>query len=138
MENYAKLYHLLFNAITDALEQMESQNYGNAKDMLIAAQQKAEESISQQKTEQEAALSAASEAMPRRQKRGVDNPKRRGKAPPFWSLGVQGRDRNAPAVLLGGVRGPFSHAREWPPYPCSATGAAFNTSYCSTNKSHKK
>ena len=37
MENYAKLYHLLFNAITDALEQMESQNYGNAKDMLIAA-----------------------------------------------------------------------------------------------------
>ncbi len=43
MENYAKLYHLLFNAITDALEQMESQNYGNAKDMLIAAQQKAED-----------------------------------------------------------------------------------------------
>ena len=43
--------------------------------------------------------------MPRRQKqRGVDNPKRRGKAPPFWSLGVQGRDRNAPAVLLGGSK----------------------------------
>ena len=40
---YKKLYHLLFNAITDALEQMESQNYGDAKATLIAAQQKAEE-----------------------------------------------------------------------------------------------
>ena len=43
MENYAKLYHLLFNAITDALEKIEGQNYGDAKDLLIAAQQKAEE-----------------------------------------------------------------------------------------------
>ena len=41
--NYEKLYHLLFNAITDALEQMEHQNYGTAKDLLIAAQQEAEE-----------------------------------------------------------------------------------------------
>ena len=40
---YEKLYHLLFNAITDALEQMESQNYGDAKELLVAAQQKAEE-----------------------------------------------------------------------------------------------
>ena len=45
---------------------------------------------------------------------GVDNPKRRGKAPPFWSLGVQGRDRNAPAVLLGDSKGAFSHVREGP------------------------
>ena len=37
--------------------------------------------------------------------RGVDNTKRRGKAPPFWSLGVQGRSRNAPAVLLGDSKG---------------------------------
>lgn len=29
--DYEKLYHLLFNAITDAVEQMESQNYGDAK-----------------------------------------------------------------------------------------------------------
>ena len=43
MENYAKLYHLLFNAITDALEQIEKQNFGSAKDLLIAAQQQAEE-----------------------------------------------------------------------------------------------
>ena len=43
MADYNKMYLLLFNAISDALEQMESQNYGNATDMLIAAQQKAEE-----------------------------------------------------------------------------------------------
>ena len=41
--DYEKLYHLLFNAITDALEQMESQNYGDAEELLVAAQQKAEE-----------------------------------------------------------------------------------------------
>ena len=41
--DYEKLYHLLFNAITDALEQMESQNCGDAKELLVAAQQKAEE-----------------------------------------------------------------------------------------------
>ena len=43
MPDYEKMYHLLFNAITDALTQMESQNYGNVKDALISAQQKAEE-----------------------------------------------------------------------------------------------
>ena len=43
MADYNKMYLLLINAISDALEQMESQNYSNAKDMLIAAQQKAEE-----------------------------------------------------------------------------------------------
>ena len=41
--NYEKMYHLLFNAITDALAQIEKQNYGDAKSTLIAAQQKAEE-----------------------------------------------------------------------------------------------
>ena len=50
--------------------------------------------------------------------RGVDNPKGRGFAPPFWSLGVQGRSRNSPAVLLG-VKGGFSHVRESPFYPRS-------------------
>ena len=43
MSDYEKMYHLLFNAITDALEQIESQNCGNAKAQLISAQQKAEE-----------------------------------------------------------------------------------------------
>ena len=40
---YEKMYHLLFNAITDALEQMEKQNLGSAKDLLTTAQQKAGE-----------------------------------------------------------------------------------------------
>ena len=38
MPDYEKMYHLLFNAITDALEQIEQQNFGSAKDLLIAAQ----------------------------------------------------------------------------------------------------
>ena len=41
--NYEKMYHLLFNAFTDALEQMEKQNLGSAKDLLTTAQQKTEE-----------------------------------------------------------------------------------------------
>lgn len=43
MPDYEKMYHLLFNVITDALTQLEAQNYGNVKDALISAQQKAEE-----------------------------------------------------------------------------------------------
>ena len=43
MENYQKMYSTLFNDITDALAQIEKQNYGDAKSTLIAAQQKAEE-----------------------------------------------------------------------------------------------
>ena len=43
MENYQKMYSTLFNAITDALAQIENQNYCDAKDILISAQQKAEE-----------------------------------------------------------------------------------------------
>ena len=43
MPDYEKMYHLLFNAATDALEQMEEQNFGTAKETLISAQQKAEE-----------------------------------------------------------------------------------------------
>ena len=41
--NYQKMYTTLFNAITDALEQMKSQNFGTAQETLIAAQQEAEE-----------------------------------------------------------------------------------------------
>ncbi len=43
MTDYEKLYHLLFNAITDALEQMQKQNYGDARDLLVTAQQQTEE-----------------------------------------------------------------------------------------------
>ena len=43
MTDYQKMYTMLFNAITDALMQMEKQNYGAAKETLISAQQRAEE-----------------------------------------------------------------------------------------------
>lgn len=40
--NDAELYHLLFSAITDALDAMEAWNWGEAKHILIEAQQRAE------------------------------------------------------------------------------------------------
>ena len=43
MTDYKAMYLLLFNAVTDALEKMNRQNYGEASALLIAAQQKAEE-----------------------------------------------------------------------------------------------
>ena len=41
--DFQKMYTTLFNAITDALEQLDAQNYGEAKETLISAQQKAED-----------------------------------------------------------------------------------------------
>ena len=46
MADYDKMYSLLFNAITDALEKIEKQNFGDAKDILIAAQQKTDSHLS--------------------------------------------------------------------------------------------
>ena len=43
MTDYQKMYTTLFNAVTDALEKMEVQNYADAKELLISAQQKTEE-----------------------------------------------------------------------------------------------
>ena len=43
MFSYKEIYLLLFNAITDALHEMGRQNCGAAKDILIRAQQDAEE-----------------------------------------------------------------------------------------------
>ena len=43
MPDYQKLYTLLFNACTDAIAQLELQNFGAAKTILIEAQQQAEE-----------------------------------------------------------------------------------------------
>lgn len=43
MLNYKQLYLRLFNAITDALTEMEKQNSGHAVDILQKAQQQAEE-----------------------------------------------------------------------------------------------
>ena len=34
--DYQKIYTTLFNAITDALSQIETQNYGDAKEILIS------------------------------------------------------------------------------------------------------
>ncbi len=43
MQDYQKLYTLLFNACTDAVEAMERMDFGTAKATLISAQQQAEE-----------------------------------------------------------------------------------------------
>ena len=43
MPDHQKLYTLLFNAVTDALEDMERMDFGRAKARLIRAQQEAEE-----------------------------------------------------------------------------------------------
>ena len=43
MLNYEALYFKLFAAIADALEHMEGDNYGLARERLISAQQEAEE-----------------------------------------------------------------------------------------------
>ena len=45
MEEYKTLYLHLFNAITDSLRAMEAQNFGQAKEILVRAQQEAEEQI---------------------------------------------------------------------------------------------
>lgn len=52
---YQILYHKLFNACTDALNDLEDQNFGQAKKRLISAQQEAEEFyLKQTDTEQKA------------------------------------------------------------------------------------
>ena len=43
MPDYQKMYLLLFNAITDALKEIENQNYGKAAELLRKAQAAAED-----------------------------------------------------------------------------------------------
>ena len=43
MENYEKMYFMLFNKITDALAELEKCNYGNVAELLQTAQRGAEE-----------------------------------------------------------------------------------------------
>lgn len=43
MLNYEQLYIKLFSAAADAVEAIEAMNFGQARDILIAAQQNAEE-----------------------------------------------------------------------------------------------
>ena len=42
MENLPKYYTILFNAITDAIEAIDAQNFGTAKELLMDAQNSAE------------------------------------------------------------------------------------------------
>lgn len=43
MGQYQKPYFMLFNAVTDAIAAMEVQNFGQARQILIQAQQDCEE-----------------------------------------------------------------------------------------------
>ena len=43
MVNYQKLYVLMIDAAEKAIEEIEKQNYGTAKEILIAAEQECEE-----------------------------------------------------------------------------------------------
>lgn len=43
MEEYKESYLILFRAVRDAIQELEAQNYGRAKDLLIQGEQKAEE-----------------------------------------------------------------------------------------------
>ena len=43
MNEYKVMYLTLFNAVTDALAELENANYGKTKDILITAQQQAED-----------------------------------------------------------------------------------------------
>ena len=43
MGNYQKAYLLLFNAVTDAIADMDALNFGKMRERLIAAQQQTEE-----------------------------------------------------------------------------------------------
>lgn len=43
MQVYKELYYYLFTQISDALEQIDTMNFGAAKTVLITAQQEAEE-----------------------------------------------------------------------------------------------
>lgn len=45
MENFPKYYTLLFNAVTDAIHDLDKQNYGNARARLVKAQQDAEDAF---------------------------------------------------------------------------------------------
>jgi len=48
MMDFQHLYHILLNASEDAIAQIEQQNYGLAKEILIRAEQQAEEEYLQQ------------------------------------------------------------------------------------------
>ena len=49
---YRKMYTQMFNAATDALEMIEQQNFGKAREILIAAQQACEEIYMEEEAEE--------------------------------------------------------------------------------------
>ena len=49
---YRKMYTRMFNAATDALEMIEQQNFGKAREILIAAQQACEEIYMEEEEEE--------------------------------------------------------------------------------------
>ena len=50
---YREMYHRMFNAATDALNEMDRQNFGAARDVLISAQQACEEIYMESDEEEE-------------------------------------------------------------------------------------
>ena len=44
-ENFPTYYTLLFNAVTDAIHDLDKQNYGDARARLVKAQQDAEDAF---------------------------------------------------------------------------------------------
>lgn len=48
MEEFPQYYLTLFRAVADAVEALDNQNYGQARQILIAAMQKAEKLILEQ------------------------------------------------------------------------------------------
>jgi hypothetical protein len=58
MENYEVLYKVLFNGMTNAVRELEGQNYGNAHQVLVKAQQDAEEIFMNDGEEENATASA--------------------------------------------------------------------------------
>ena len=52
MPDYEKPYFVLFNQITDAISALDTQNFGQARELLVRAQQLGEELvIAQQETD---------------------------------------------------------------------------------------
>ncbi len=56
MLDYAKLYHMMVNASEDAIAAIDQHNYGQARAILIAAEQASEELYLRQTEDEPAAL----------------------------------------------------------------------------------
>ena len=119
MTTYKTLYHLMVQNMSEAIDLYDAGKGILAREVLKKALLDAEEQVILQDIIPDEPIGngdpaelkkrhpkAASAAMPHRQKHGVDNPKRRGCAPPFWSLGGAGGEvETPPAFLLGDSKG---------------------------------